>query len=56
MIHGDADEHVSHDIARDTALRRERTDWHSIPGAGHGFADPAAFATVLDTTVEWLAR
>jgi pimeloyl-ACP methyl ester carboxylesterase len=56
VIHGDADEHVSHDIARDTALRREHTDWHSIPGAGHGFADPAAFAKVLDTTVEWLAR
>jgi pimeloyl-ACP methyl ester carboxylesterase len=56
VIHGDADTHVSHDIARDAALRREHTDWHSIPGAGHGFADPAALAKVLDTTVDWLAR
>ncbi len=56
VIHGDADEHVSHDIARDAALRRPHTDWHSIPGAGHGFLDPAASEELLATTVGWLTR
>ncbi|GAB1513046.1 alpha/beta fold hydrolase [Actinophytocola sp. KF-1] len=55
VVHGDADEHVSHDIARDTALRRPRTDWHSIPGAGHGFLGAKASAEVIETTADWLA-
>lgn len=56
VIHGDADSHVSHDIARDTAHRRPHTDWCSIPGAEHGFLDPAASAAVIGTTADWLAR
>ena len=56
VIHGDADLHISHDIARDVAARRPSTDWRSIPGAGHGFLAPAAAKEVVETTAEWLER
>lgn len=56
VIHGDADTHVSHDIARDTALRRWGTDWHSVPGAEHGFLDPTTAAEIIETTVDWLVE
>ncbi len=56
IIHGDADLHVSHEIARSAALRRPRTDWHSIPGAGHGFLAPGESSELIETTVNWLAR
>lgn len=55
VVHGDADQHVSHEIARAVALRRPDTDWHSIPGAGHGFLAPGESAEVIETTVNWLA-
>lgn len=56
VIHGDADLHISHDIARDVAARRPSTDWRSIPGAGHGFLEPAAAKEVVEVTAEWLER
>jgi alpha-beta hydrolase superfamily lysophospholipase len=56
VVHGDADTHVSHDIARDTALRRWGTDWHSIAGAEHGFVEPAAAQEVIEVTADWLAE
>lgn len=56
VIHGDADSHVSFEIARETALRRPNTGWHPIPGAGHGFASPGAADDLVETTANWLAR
>ena len=54
VIHGDADAHVSHDIARAVASQRPHTDWHSIPGAGHGFPEASSSAEVVATTTDWL--
>lgn len=54
VVHGSGDEHVSHAIARETALARPDTGWHPIAGAGHGFGDSAEEA--LDVTVRWLRR
>ncbi|RSM74448.1 alpha/beta hydrolase [Amycolatopsis sp. WAC 01375] len=54
VVHGSGDEHVSHDIARETALARPATDWHSLAGAGHGFGSTAREA--LDVTARWLSR
>ncbi|MFE6610595.1 alpha/beta fold hydrolase [Amycolatopsis sp. NPDC057786] len=54
VVHGSGDEHVSHDIARETALARPGTEWHSLAGAGHGFGDSAEEA--LEVTVRWLSR
>ncbi|KAA9150172.1 alpha/beta hydrolase [Amycolatopsis acidicola] len=53
LIHGDADEHISFDVARDAA-RRPRTDWHPVAGDGHGFAKYGN--EVVDATVRWLTR
>jgi hypothetical protein len=50
-LHLDARWHEGGD--REMTIAGERL---SIPGAGHGFADPAAWAKVLATTVDWLAR
>jgi len=55
VVHGDADSLVSHEIARETAQLRPGTDWHSVPGAEHGFLEPAAAADVVDVTARWLA-
>ncbi|SEP03913.1 alpha/beta hydrolase [Amycolatopsis saalfeldensis] len=52
VIHGDADEHVSHEIARATAAARPGTDWRSVPGAGHGFRGHGP--EVVEATVRWL--
>ncbi|RSN60819.1 alpha/beta hydrolase [Amycolatopsis sp. WAC 04182] len=54
VVHGSGDEHVSHDIARETAIERPETDWHSLADAGHGFGDSAEKA--LEVTVRWLSR
>jgi pimeloyl-ACP methyl ester carboxylesterase len=53
VIHGDADEHVSHEIARTTAAARPGTDWWSVPGDGHGFRRHGP--EVIAATVHWLA-
>ncbi|WP_328608541.1 alpha/beta hydrolase [Amycolatopsis sp. NBC_00345] len=53
VIHGDADEHVSHDIARATAAARPGTGWWSVPGDGHGFRRRGP--EVIAATVRWLA-
>ncbi len=55
VVHGDADSLVSHDIARDTALRRPGTEWHSVPGGEHGFLAAAAATEVVDVTARWLS-
>lgn len=54
VVHGDADQHVSYDIARETALARPDTQWHPIPGEGHGFRSSAAEVVAL--TTRWLAQ
>jgi pimeloyl-ACP methyl ester carboxylesterase len=54
VIHGDRDEHVSYEIARDTALARPDTELRTITGAGHGFRDPEWAEEVVSATVEWL--
>lgn len=54
VLHGDADTHVSPEIAREAAARRPRTDWLSVPGAEHGFLEPGSARLVVDTTVDWL--
>lgn len=52
VVHGDADEHVSYDVAQETAARRPRTDWHRLQGAGHGFHGVGQ--ELVDVTVSWL--
>ncbi|MFD4193644.1 alpha/beta hydrolase family protein [Amycolatopsis thermoflava] len=52
VLHGDADEHVPYEVARDAALARDHTTWCTISGAGHGFREAAG--EVLDRTVDWL--
>ncbi|MDT8913413.1 alpha/beta fold hydrolase [Amycolatopsis sp. PS_44_ISF1] len=53
VIHGDADEHVSHELARATAAARPGTDWWSVPGDGHGFRRRGP--EVVAATARWLA-
>lgn len=54
VLHGDADRHISHPVARDTAARRPRTDWHAVTGDGHGF--PASGDEALEMTAHRLKR
>ncbi|MEV7548336.1 alpha/beta fold hydrolase [Amycolatopsis sp. NPDC089917] len=53
VVHGSADEHVSHDIARETAFARPETSWHALAGVGHGFGEAAEEA--IEVTVRWLS-
>jgi pimeloyl-ACP methyl ester carboxylesterase len=53
VVHGDADEHISHDIARDAAASRPNTTWCSVEGAGHGFRGSGG--EVVARTVRWLS-
>lgn len=53
VVHGDADEHVSFDIAREAAAKRPGTGWYPVAGAGHGFRD--AGEEVVAETVRWLS-
>lgn len=52
VVHGDADEHVSYEVARETANRRLNTDWHGVRGGGHGFRGMAE--EVVEVTASWL--
>ncbi|HEV7980908.1 alpha/beta hydrolase [Amycolatopsis sp.] len=52
VIHGDSDRHVSYEIAREAALSRPRTEFHTVVGADHGF--PEDREAVVERTVGWL--
>lgn len=52
VVHGDADEHVSYDVAREAASLRAGTDWHRVRGGGHGFRGAAE--EVVEVTASWL--
>jgi uncharacterized protein len=54
VVHGEADEHVSFEIARETAHARPGTDWYPVAGDGHGFR--SSRDEVLDLTTHWLVR
>ncbi|MFJ5613463.1 alpha/beta hydrolase [Streptomyces sp. NPDC093221] len=56
VLHGDRDDCVSFDIARDVAATVPHWEFHPLPGAGHGFHSPEHEPEAIAVTARWLAR
>ncbi|GAB2986180.1 alpha/beta hydrolase [Amycolatopsis acidiphila] len=54
VVHGDEDEHISYEVAREAAACRGRTDWYPVAGDGHGFRRTGS--EVVEVTARWLVR
>ncbi|MBD0738110.1 alpha/beta hydrolase [Streptomyces sp. CBMA29] len=56
VLHGDRDDCVSFDIARDVAATLPHWEFRPLPGAGHGFHSPEHESEAISVTARWLAR
>ncbi|MFJ9554162.1 alpha/beta hydrolase [Nocardiopsis sp. NPDC101807] len=55
VVHGDQDSYVSYEIAREAALSRPRTDFHTIRGSDHGFDSAEREDEAIRVSVAWLS-
>ncbi|WP_335972816.1 MULTISPECIES: alpha/beta hydrolase [Streptomycetaceae] len=55
VVHGDRDRYVSHAIARQAAAALPAWEFHSMPGADHGFHTPGTEREAVEVTTRWLA-
>ena len=54
VVHGDGDSAVSYEIARQAAVARPATDFHTVRGSDHGFDTREREDEAVTVTVEWL--
>lgn len=54
IIHGDLDDHVSYNVAKNAALARRNCDFHTIASADHGFDSTEMMDEAIRTTLDWL--
>ncbi|MDT3444475.1 alpha/beta hydrolase [Pseudofrankia sp. BMG5.37] len=56
VVHGDQDQAVSYDIARDAAEARPSCDFHTVAGSDHGFDSREREDEAIAVTVRWLGH
>lgn len=54
VVHGDQDNAVSYEIARQAAAARPNTDFHTVRGSDHGFDTQEREDEAAAVTAEWL--
>ncbi|MGH3798641.1 MAG: alpha/beta hydrolase [Pseudonocardiaceae bacterium] len=56
VVHGDQDNAVSYEIARQAAAIKPNTDFHTVRGSGHGFDTREREDEAVAVTAEWLVN
>lgn len=54
VVHGDRDNAVSYEIARQTAAAKPNTDFHTVHGSDHGFDTREREDEAIAVTAQWL--
>ena len=56
VVHGDRDQAVSYEIAREAVVARPNTDFHTVRGSDHGFDTRAREDEAVAVTTDWLTK